>query len=54
MCEGCLVERGFLLHSYFPVIGQYYYQSLVGLALNQFVAHWSMLPPLFALPTRAT
>ena len=38
---------------YFPVIGQYYYQSLVGLALNQFVALWSMFPPLFALPTHA-
>jgi 1-acyl-sn-glycerol-3-phosphate acyltransferase len=36
---------------YFPVVGQYYYQSLVGLALNQFFAFWSMFPPLFALPT---
>jgi 1-acyl-sn-glycerol-3-phosphate acyltransferase len=36
---------------YFPVVGQYYYQSLVGIALNQFAAFWSMYPPLFALPT---
>ncbi|MEO6446774.1 MAG: lysophospholipid acyltransferase family protein [Gemmatimonadaceae bacterium] len=36
---------------YFPVIGQYYYQSLAGLALNQFAAFWSMFPPLFALPS---
>ena len=38
---------------YFPVIGQYYYQSLVGLALNQVFAFWSMFPPLFALPTHS-
>lgn len=38
---------------YFPVVGQYYYQSLVGIALNQFAAFWSMYPPLFALPTHA-
>ena len=31
--------------------GQYYYQSLGGMALNQFAAFWSMFPPLFALPT---
>jgi 1-acyl-sn-glycerol-3-phosphate acyltransferase len=36
---------------YFPVIGQYYYQSVVGMLLNQFAAFWSMFPPLFALPT---
>jgi 1-acyl-sn-glycerol-3-phosphate acyltransferase len=36
---------------YFPVIGQFYYQSLAGLALNQLFAFWSMFPPLFALPT---
>lgn len=36
---------------YFPVVGQYYYQSLTGIALNQFCAFWSMFPPLFALPT---
>lgn len=36
---------------YFPVVGQYYYQSVTGLALNQMVAFWSMFPPLFALPT---
>ena len=36
---------------YFPVVGQYYYQSLGGMALNQLVAFWSMFPPLFALPT---
>ena len=39
---------------YFPVVGQYYYQSLVGIALNHFVAFWSMFPPLFALPTHGT
>lgn len=36
---------------YFPVLGQYYYQSLGGLFLNQVVAWWSMFPPLFALPS---
>lgn len=36
---------------YFPVVGQYYYQSVVGILLNQFAASWSMFPPLFALPT---
>lgn len=36
---------------YFPVVGQYYYQSLAGVAINQFLANWSMFPPLFALPT---
>jgi 1-acyl-sn-glycerol-3-phosphate acyltransferase len=36
---------------YFPVVGQYYYQSLVGVALNQLFAFWSMFPPLFALPS---
>lgn len=36
---------------YFPVVGQYYYQSVVGMLLNHFVASWSMFPPLFALPT---
>ena len=36
---------------YFPVVGQFYYQSLAGLALNQLFAFWSMFPPLFALPT---
>lgn len=36
---------------YFPVVGQYYYQSLGGMAINQLVAFWSMFPPLFALPT---
>lgn len=36
----------------FPVTGQYYYQSLGGMALNQFAAFWSMFPPLFALPGR--
>lgn len=35
----------------FPVTGQYYYQSLGGVALNQFAAFWSMFPPLFALPS---
>lgn len=38
---------------YFPVVGQYYYQSWAGIALNQLVAFWSMFPPLFALPTHA-
>lgn len=38
---------------YFPVIGQYYYQSWTGLALNHFAACWSMFPPLFALPSHA-
>ncbi len=38
---------------YFPVIGQYYYQSFGGMALNQLLAWWSMFPPLFALPTHA-
>ena len=38
---------------YFPVIGQYYYQSVAGIALNQFAAFWSMYPPLFALPTHS-
>ena len=38
---------------YFPVVGQYYYQSWTGLALNHFAACWSMYPPLFALPTHA-
>lgn len=38
---------------YFPVLGQYYYQSLGGMALNQVFASWSMFPPLFALPTHA-
>lgn len=36
---------------FFPVVGQYYYQSLGGIALNQLFAFWSMYPPLFALPT---
>ena len=36
---------------YFPVVGQYYYQSVVGMALNQLFAFWSMFPPLFALPS---
>lgn len=36
---------------YFPVVGQYYYQSWAGIALNQLFAFWSMFPPLFALPT---
>ena len=36
---------------YFPVVGQYYYQSFGGMALNQLLAFWSMYPPLFALPT---
>ena len=36
---------------YFPVVGQFYYQTLSGLALNQLFAFWSMFPPLFALPT---
>jgi 1-acyl-sn-glycerol-3-phosphate acyltransferase len=36
---------------FFPVLGQYYYQSVVGMALNQAVAFWSMFPPLFALPS---
>lgn len=36
---------------YFPVVGQYYYQSLGGIALNQLFAFWSMYPPLFALPS---
>jgi len=36
---------------YFPVVGQYYYQSLAGVALNQLFAFWSMFPPLFALPS---
>ncbi|MCC6927673.1 MAG: 1-acyl-sn-glycerol-3-phosphate acyltransferase [Gemmatimonadaceae bacterium] len=36
---------------YFPVVGQYYYQSWAGMALNQLVAFWSMFPPLFALPS---
>ncbi|MEO7964895.1 MAG: lysophospholipid acyltransferase family protein [Gemmatimonadaceae bacterium] len=39
---------------YFPVTGEYYYQSLLGMALNQFVAFWSMFPPLFALSTYGT
>lgn len=39
---------------YFPVIGQFYYQSLTGMVLNQVAAFWSMFPPLFALPTHAT
>ncbi|MGQ0646196.1 MAG: lysophospholipid acyltransferase family protein [Gemmatimonadaceae bacterium] len=38
---------------FFPVIGQYYYQSLGGMALNQLFAFWSMFPPLFALPSHA-
>ena len=38
---------------YFPVLGQYYYQSVVGMALNQGAAFWSMFPPLFALPSHA-
>ncbi|MGQ0765782.1 MAG: lysophospholipid acyltransferase family protein [Gemmatimonadota bacterium] len=37
---------------YFPVTGQYYYQSLGGILLNQVFAFWSMFPPLFALPGR--
>lgn len=36
---------------YFPVLGQFYYQSFRGMALNQLGAFWSMFPPLFALPT---
>ena len=36
---------------YFPVTGQYYYQSVGGMLLNQFFANWAMFPPLFALPT---
>lgn len=36
---------------YFPVVGQYYYQSWAGMALNQLFAFWSMFPPLFALPS---
>lgn len=36
---------------FFPVIGQFYYQSASGMALNQLIAFWSMFPPLFALPT---
>jgi 1-acyl-sn-glycerol-3-phosphate acyltransferase len=36
---------------YFPVIGQFYYQTLAGLALNQLFAFWSMFPPLFARPS---
>ncbi|MCC6316488.1 MAG: 1-acyl-sn-glycerol-3-phosphate acyltransferase [Gemmatimonadaceae bacterium] len=39
------------LRLYFPVVGQYYYQSVVGMVLNQVAASWSMFPPLFALPT---
>jgi 1-acyl-sn-glycerol-3-phosphate acyltransferase len=35
----------------FPVVGQFYYQSVAGLALNQLFAFWSMFPPLFALPS---
>lgn len=38
---------------FFPVVGQFYYQSLRGMALNQVFAAWSMFPPLFALPTHA-
>lgn len=38
---------------YFPVLGQFYYQTLRGMALNQLFAMWSMFPPLFALPTHA-
>ena len=38
---------------YFPITGQYYYQSLAGLAFNQLFGMWSMFPPLFALPTHA-
>lgn len=36
---------------YFPIQGKYYYQSAVGLALNQLAGMWSMFPPLFAAPT---
>ncbi len=36
---------------FFPVTGQYYYQSIGGMALNHMFAMWSMYPPLFALPT---
>lgn len=39
---------------YFPVTGQYYYQSVGGMLLNQAFAFWSMFPPLFALPTHRT
>lgn len=38
---------------FFPVLGQYYYQTLTGMALNQAFAMWSMFPPLFALPSHA-
>jgi 1-acyl-sn-glycerol-3-phosphate acyltransferase len=38
---------------FFPVLGQYYYQSVVGMVLNQAAAFWSMFPPLFALPSHA-
>ena len=33
------------------MVGQYYYQSWAGMALNQLFAFWSMFPPLFALPS---
>jgi 1-acyl-sn-glycerol-3-phosphate acyltransferase len=36
---------------FFPVVGQYYYQSLGGMALNAVFGSWAMFPPLFALPT---
>lgn len=35
---------------YFPILGQYYYQSFGGLAANALAGMWSMFPPLFALP----
>jgi 1-acyl-sn-glycerol-3-phosphate acyltransferase len=38
---------------FFPVLGQYYYQTLTGMVLNQAFAMWSMFPPLFALPSHA-
>lgn len=38
---------------YFPVLGQFYYQTFAGMALNQAFAMWSMFPPLFALPSHA-
>lgn len=38
---------------YFPIHGSYYYQSIVGIVLNQLFAFWSMFPPLFADPRRS-
>lgn len=39
---------------YFPIHGSYYYQSIAGLALNQWFGFWSMFPPLFAKASHAT